>query len=130
MSCHLTSPYIKCRENVGRKLICDWRPTLSLPREKYSQPGENPEYDSHDPLDDQYETETELDLVAEGDELRNDASEAYDPFSQYLTLALGTGITTAEQSGTAMKLKRRTIEDVAMNEKYMTSSNCLKFSTV
>lgn len=44
-------------------------------------------------------------------------ADGFDPFSQYLVLALATGITTAEQSNVAMKLKRRSIEGVVMNEK-------------
>ncbi len=50
-----------------------------------------------------------------------DAVDSFDPYSQYLVLALATGITTAEQGSTALKLKRGEIEGVAMKDKHLTS---------
>lgn len=52
---------------------------------------------------------------------RMDVEDGFDPFNPYLILALASGITTAEQSGSSIKLKRGTIEGVGMSEKYMTS---------
>ena len=40
----------------------------------------------------------------------------YDPFSPFMTLALGAGITTVEQSGNAVKLRTDSIEDVLIAE--------------
>lgn len=50
-------------------------------------------------------------------EVRAALEDSFDPFSQNLLLALSTGITTADQSGAAMKLRRGEIDDVLMNEK-------------
>jgi imidazolonepropionase-like amidohydrolase len=50
-------------------------------------------------------------------ELRSKVEDGFDPFSQYLVLALATGITTAEQSSAAIKLRRGEIDGVMMKEK-------------
>jgi len=50
-------------------------------------------------------------------EVRNKLEDGFDPFSQTLVLALATGITTADQSGAAMKLKRGEIDRTMMREK-------------
>ncbi len=47
--------------------------------------------------------------------------DTFDPFSEFLVLALASGITSAEQSDAAVKLRRYTIDDVLMREKYLTS---------
>ncbi len=52
---------------------------------------------------------------------RPEFEDTFDPFSGYLVMALSTGITTLDQSGTAAKLKRGEIDGVAMKEKYLTS---------
>jgi imidazolonepropionase-like amidohydrolase len=51
----------------------------------------------------------------------NDLRDSYDPFAPYLILALATGITTAEQSGAAVKLKRGELEGVVLREKYLST---------
>lgn len=51
----------------------------------------------------------------------SDVSDSFDPFSQYLVLALATGITTAEQSDAAVKLKRGEIDDIVMHEKNLST---------
>ncbi len=48
-------------------------------------------------------------------------NDSFDPFSPFMTLALASGITTAEQSGAAVKLKRGEIGDVVMNERNIVS---------
>ncbi len=45
----------------------------------------------------------------------------YDPFSPFMTLALGAGITTVEQSGNAVKLRTDSIEDVLIAEGNLSS---------
>ena len=52
---------------------------------------------------------------------RPDFEHSFDPFSSYLVMALSAGITTAEQSGTAAKLKRGEIDGVAMKEDFTTN---------
>lgn len=47
----------------------------------------------------------------------------YDPFSQFLIMSLGAGITTVEQSGSAIKLRRDSIEDVILQENHLISIN-------
>ena len=50
-----------------------------------------------------------------------DIEETFDPFSEFMVLALATGITAAEQSDAAVKLKRGEIDDVLMGEKHLAS---------
>lgn len=57
------------------------------------------------------------DAQAEG--AKNQIEDSFDPFSQYLVLALATGITTAEQSSAAIKLRRGEIDDILMKEKHL-----------
>jgi hypothetical protein len=58
-------------------------------------------------------------LAVEG--LKSDFDDSYDPFNGYLVMALGNGITTVQQSSTAIKLLRGRIDGVTMSEKTMTS---------
>ena len=55
------------------------------------------------------------------DGFKTDYDESFDPFSGYMVMALGNGITTVQQSSTAVKLKRGEIEGVSLSEKTMTS---------
>ncbi len=66
---------------------------------------------------------TDADVLVEGQLLRQEIADSFDPFSQYLVLALSTGITTAEQSDTPVKLKRDEIKDVDMGPKNVYSLN-------
>lgn len=52
---------------------------------------------------------------------RTDFDESFDPFSGYMVMALGNGITTVQQSSAAVKLKRGEIDGVSLSEKTMTS---------
>jgi hypothetical protein len=58
-------------------------------------------------------------LAVEG--LKSDYDDSYDPFNGYLVMALGNGITTVQQSSTAIKLLRGRIDGVTMSDKTMTS---------
>jgi hypothetical protein len=68
--------------------------------------------------DDEHDEHDEDDFLQEEGEEDGDSklADSFDPFSQYLVLALATGITTAEQSGAALKLKRGEIDGVVMKE--------------
>lgn len=48
-------------------------------------------------------------------------ADSIDPFNSRMVLALASGITTAGQSGSAVKLKRREIKDVVLRERYLTT---------
>lgn len=48
-----------------------------------------------------------------------DFADSVDPFNQRMLLALASGITTAGQSSTALKLKRRDIKGVVLRERYL-----------
>ncbi len=61
------------------------------------------------------------DGAAKGEEVDKGILDNYDPFSQFLVLSLGAGITTVEQSGSAIKLRRNTIEDVVTAEDHLVS---------
>jgi hypothetical protein len=52
---------------------------------------------------------------------KTDYDESFDPFSGYMIMALGNGITTVQQSSTAVKLKRGEIDGVSLSEKTLTS---------
>jgi imidazolonepropionase-like amidohydrolase len=52
--------------------------------------------------------------------LKSEIEDTFDPFSQYLVLALATGITTAEQQNAAVKLKRGELEGVLLSDKFQT----------
>ena len=58
-------------------------------------------------------------LATEG--FRTDFDESFDPFSGYMVMALGNGITTVQQSNAAVKLKRGEIDSVSLSEKTLTS---------
>ena len=64
------------------------------------------------------ETSTEH-LAVEG--IKSDFDDSYDPFNGYLVMALGNGITTMQQSTTAIKMLRGRIDGVTMADKSMTS---------
>lgn len=52
---------------------------------------------------------------------QSDLRDAYDPFSSSLLMTLAVGITAAEQSGGALKLKRGQIDGVVMRERFLSS---------
>lgn len=58
-------------------------------------------------------------LQAEGEEEQSTLGDSYDPFSLAHLMALSVGITSIEQSGAALKLKRGDISGVVMREKYL-----------
>jgi len=53
----------------------------------------------------------------------SDFADTIDPFNARMVLALASGITTAAQSDTAVKLKRGEIEDVVLREKYLVTQS-------
>ena len=53
----------------------------------------------------------------------SDFADTIDPFNSRMVLALASGITTAGQSDTAVKLKRGEIEDVVLREKYLVTQS-------
>ncbi|MFT5289458.1 MAG: hypothetical protein ACI8QS_001597 [Planctomycetota bacterium] len=55
------------------------------------------------------------DALSRREQERQSAEDGYDPFSEYLVLALAGGVTTADQSGIATKLRRDTFKDTYMN---------------
>ena len=57
----------------------------------------------------------------EGEEQRSEIEDTFDPFNTFLVLALASGITTAEQTNAAVKLKRYEIDGVLLAERHMTS---------
>ncbi|HKX46601.1 MAG TPA: amidohydrolase family protein, partial [Planctomycetota bacterium] len=67
------------------------------------------------------ELDAELAAAPAKSELNARVSDAYDPFSSYLVLTLASGITTLEQSGAAVKLRRYLIEDVVMSDGILSS---------
>lgn len=66
--------------------------------------------------DHQRETRAPEGIVGRDPELASRINDSFDPFSAFLVLSLATGITTVDQAGAAVKLKRNEIEDVLMNE--------------
>jgi imidazolonepropionase-like amidohydrolase len=50
---------------------------------------------------------------------KSDVEESFDPFSEYMVLALAAGITTVDQSSSAVKLKRGDIAGILIAEKRM-----------
>jgi imidazolonepropionase-like amidohydrolase len=52
---------------------------------------------------------------------QSDLRDAYDPFSSSLLMTLAVGITSAEQSGGILKLKRGEIDGVVMRERYLST---------
>ncbi len=57
----------------------------------------------------------------DGEEQRSDIEDTFDPFNSFLVLALATGITTAEQSNAAIKLKRYEIDGVLLADRQLTT---------
>ncbi|MDF1797686.1 MAG: amidohydrolase family protein [Planctomycetota bacterium] len=57
------------------------------------------------------------------DAFRTDFDDSFDPFSGYMVMALGNGITTVQQSSAAVKLKRGDISGVSLSEKTLTSQS-------
>ena len=55
------------------------------------------------------------------DQDRIKSEDSFDPYSEYMVLALSTGITTAEQSNTAIKLRRGKFEGTFMGDGAMTT---------
>ncbi len=53
--------------------------------------------------------------------VRTAVEDSFDPFSNYLVLALATGITTARQGDAAVKLKRNELDGVDMRSDYLSS---------
>lgn len=90
------------------------------PAEDLDEPGYDPALDAAG--DDEWDFDA---LELAGDFAPDDAAtrtvDTYDPFSTYLALALANGITTIEQSGAAIKLKRFTIDDVVLRDDYLSS---------
>lgn len=58
-------------------------------------------------------------IAVEG--LKSDFDDSYDPYNGFLVMALGNGITTVQQSSTAIKLLRGRIDGVTMSNKTLTS---------
>jgi hypothetical protein len=56
-----------------------------------------------------------------GDEQKSEIEDTFDPFNSYLVLSLATGITTAQQSSAAVKLKRNEIDGVLLSDRRMAS---------
>ena len=54
------------------------------------------------------------------EQARVKAEDEYDPFSEYLVLALAAGVTTADQSGVATKLRRDTFKGTFLNDDMQT----------
>jgi amidohydrolase family protein len=52
-----------------------------------------------------------------GDEQKNEVEDTFDPFNSFLVLSLATGITTAQQSSAAVKLKRYEIDGVLVGDR-------------
>jgi hypothetical protein len=71
--------------------------------------------------DDEEEHDEFLRFQAEegGEEQKSEIEDTYDPFNSFLVLALATGITTAQQSSAAVKLKRYEIEGVLLGDRHM-----------
>lgn len=69
--------------------------------------------------------DAELDLLLADQaglvDAQSDLRDAYDPFSSSLLMTLAVGITSAEQSGGALKLKRGEIDGVVMRERFLSS---------
>jgi imidazolonepropionase-like amidohydrolase len=55
----------------------------------------------------------------EGEEKKSEIEDTFDPFNSFLVLALATGITTAQQSSAAVKLKRYEIEGVLLGDRHL-----------
>ena len=67
-----------------------------------------------------YWSQEEID-AADAAELGSDVADGYDPFGYRVVLTLSAGITTVGSSNAAIKLRRDTIDDIVMREKYLTT---------
>jgi len=91
----------------------------------YGQPGhvhdeeDEAEHAEHDGNEDGHEHAEGEPLQAEGEEEQSSLGDSYDPFSLAHLMALSVGITSVEQSGAALKLKRGDISGVVMREKFL-----------
>jgi hypothetical protein len=59
----------------------------------------------------------ELQAEEGGEEEKSEIEDTFDPFNSFLVLALATGITTAQQSSAAVKLKRYEIDGVLLKDR-------------
>ena len=62
---------------------------------------------------------SELQAEEDGEEQKNEVEDTFDPFNSFLVLSLATGITTAQQSTAAVKLKRYEIDGVLVGDRYL-----------
>jgi imidazolonepropionase-like amidohydrolase len=93
----------------------------------YGQPGhvhDEEEHAEQDGNEDGHEHEGDGEaggdaLQAEGEDEQSTLGDSYDPFSLAHLMALSVGITSVEQSGAALKLKRGEIAGVVMREKFL-----------
>ncbi len=76
----------------------------------------SPDHDDDESFGDYDESDSELTATIADVERIEDS---FDPFGQALVLALATGITTAEQSGAAVKLKRGEIKGMVVNTDHL-----------
>ena len=60
---------------------------------------------------------TPLQAEEGGEEEKSEIEDTFDPFNSFLVLALATGITTAQQSTAAVKLKRYEIDGVLLKDR-------------
>jgi imidazolonepropionase-like amidohydrolase len=63
----------------------------------------------------------EFQAEEEGDERKSEVEDTFDPFNPFLVLALASGITTAQQSTAAVKLKRYEIDGVLLADRHLAS---------
>jgi len=67
------------------------------------------------------EQNDEFQAEEESEEKKSEIEDTFDPFNSFLVLALATGITTAQQSSAAVKLKRYEIDGVLLADRHMAS---------
>lgn len=91
------------------------------PSEEVEEPGYDPALDAGGAGDEwDFDALEALDPLAPGDAAVR-TTDTFDPFSTFLILTLGAGITTVEQSNSAIKLRRFTIDDILLREGYQSS---------
>ncbi len=73
------------------------------------------------PAEPKDEGRSEYQAEEEGEEKKSEIEDTFDPFNSFLVLALATGITTAQQSSAAVKLKRYEIDGVLLGDRHMAS---------
>jgi hypothetical protein len=61
----------------------------------------------------------ELQAEEGGEEEKSEIEDTFDPFNSFLVLALSTGITTAQQSTAAVKLKRYEIDGILLSDRVL-----------